>query len=330
MPTPRRLVRVLAPFLLVSVSVLVGLVLAEGALRVLRPHGTLRSAHELPWMNTLPHVRTIFTVDPEFGFRPVLPSKLYDRHGILHAEYDTTDVDSERILFLGDSVTANGKILRATREACGRDDVEYLNAGVGSFNTLQEIAYYRRYAHRTEPDHVVLTFNMNDVETTPVVFREDDGNLRVFATFAPYEDVNLFLYRHSYVYRLYLGLRYPRDSRLEDVLGDIDDGFASLSDELARAGVDFTVLVLPLSLPRAQWSARDVRVYEDVIAMLHTHGIEHLDLRPTLDEAAEAQLPLAPSAGDLFHVTEDLAALYGRELATHITSCRTDSQETSE
>lgn len=323
---PRRSKRRVPPLLgrlgLALASVVVGLIAGEIVLRVLRPHGTLRSAQELPWMNTLPHVRTAFTVDPEFGFRPVLGTKLYDENGILHATYDdTSGVDRDRVLFIGDSVTANGKILEATRAACERSGVEFLNAGVGSFNTLQEIAYYRAYNHRVDPDHVVLTFNMNDVETTPVAFREADGRLRVYATFAPYEDVDLTLYEHSYLYRLYLGLRYPRDSRMDDILDEIDVAFADFAAELAADDVAFTVLVVPLSLPRAEWSARDARVYERVVSILGTHGIDHVDLRPALDRASADGLPLAPSEGDVHHVTEELAALYAAACAERIALC---------
>jgi hypothetical protein len=47
-------------------------------------------------------------------------------------------------------------------------------AGVESFNTVQEVAYDRSFNRFIRLDHVILTFHLNDFETTPVAFREAD------------------------------------------------------------------------------------------------------------------------------------------------------------
>jgi hypothetical protein len=78
--------------------------------------------------------------------------------------------------------------------------LEYWNAGVESFNTVQEVALYRGYNTAIETDHVVLTFHMNDLETTPVAFLDEAGRLVVYALHQPATRVNAWLFEMSYLY----------------------------------------------------------------------------------------------------------------------------------
>jgi lysophospholipase L1-like esterase len=89
-----------------------------------------------------------------------------------------------RILVLGDSTTfgwgvrvdetAAKALERALNEPGGRR-VEVLNAGVGNYGTVQEVAYYRRRGRDFQPDLVILQYYINDAEPVP---RRPDGWLR--------------------------------------------------------------------------------------------------------------------------------------------------------
>jgi lysophospholipase L1-like esterase len=81
-----------------------------------------------------------------------------------------------RILMLGDSITVGwGVRAEATFskriEAMYREGgiaAEVINAGVGNYNTVQEVEYFLTEGHRYRPDLVVLNFYPNDAEPVPV------------------------------------------------------------------------------------------------------------------------------------------------------------------
>jgi lysophospholipase L1-like esterase len=77
-----------------------------------------------------------------------------------------------RILMLGDSLTVGwGVPLQETSSkrieklyANDRIDAEVINAGVGNYNTIQEVEYFLTEGYRYHPDIVVLNFFVNDAE----------------------------------------------------------------------------------------------------------------------------------------------------------------------
>jgi lysophospholipase L1-like esterase len=85
-----------------------------------------------------------------------------------------------RIMLLGDSTTfgwgvplndTTAKILERSLNAKhlpGYDRVEVLNAGVGNYDTVQEVTYYQTRGRAFHPDLVVLVYFINDPEPVPV------------------------------------------------------------------------------------------------------------------------------------------------------------------
>jgi lysophospholipase L1-like esterase len=85
-----------------------------------------------------------------------------------------------RIMLLGDSTTFGwgvplnetaAKILERNLNAthlAGYDHVEVLNAGVGNYDTVQEVTYYETRGRAFHPDLVVLVYFINDPEPVPV------------------------------------------------------------------------------------------------------------------------------------------------------------------
>ncbi len=78
-----------------------------------------------------------------------------------------------RILMLGDSFTVGWGVAvedtfakRIERLYAAIDiDAEVINAGVGNYNTTQEVEYFLTKGHKYQPDVVVLNFFVNDAET---------------------------------------------------------------------------------------------------------------------------------------------------------------------
>ena len=81
-----------------------------------------------------------------------------------------------RIVWLGDSTTvgwgvpldgAAPKILERELNASGRGRFEVLNAGVGNYDTVQEVEHYLTLDRSFHPDLVILEYFINDAEPVP-------------------------------------------------------------------------------------------------------------------------------------------------------------------
>lgn len=84
-----------------------------------------------------------------------------------------------RIVMLGDSTTFGwgapveqtvAKVLEAElnkAQVVGFNRIEVLNAGVGNYNTVQEVTHYLTYERAFHPDLVILQYFINDAEPVP-------------------------------------------------------------------------------------------------------------------------------------------------------------------
>src|SRR5262249_7378492 len=151
------IVRLLLVNLLVAVLSSALLVLGvEVFHRVKAPYRAFGGAYELTqFRQSAPYELSTFVIDPAFGFRPVLGDGPYTHVGTLVNDYAVTKPPGvERLLFIGDSVTRAGYIVDALKAEYGSQQYEYWNAGVPSFNTVQEVEYYRRVIPPPHPYHI--------------------------------------------------------------------------------------------------------------------------------------------------------------------------------
>ena len=101
-----------------------------------------------------------------------------------------------RILLLGDSTTMGWGVREEDTAAkslerklnahppSGYERVEVINAGVGNYDTVQEVTYYETAGYNYNPDLVILVFFINDAEPVPVekkAFLIDRSYLVAFA-----------------------------------------------------------------------------------------------------------------------------------------------------
>ena len=102
-------------------------------------------------------------------------------HGLRDREYsESKPSDTYRIVMLGDSTTLGwGDPLEQTipkilerelnkADIPGYRNFEVLNAGVGNYDTVQEVEHYRIYDRAFHPDLVILNYFINDAEPVPV------------------------------------------------------------------------------------------------------------------------------------------------------------------
>ena len=305
--------------IVVGLSSVISILAIEVFHRFKAPYRALGGAQELPqFRRGAPDRLSAFVVDPDFGFRPILGSGDYTRFGTLANGYSEAKRPGvTRLLFIGDSVTRRGQIVEALRAQYGPQHYEYWNAGVESFNTVQEVEYYKRFNRPIQPDHVILTFHLNDFETTPVAFREADGTLVVYAPNRPTERLNPWLFRHSYTYRYWLGLLSPKKAARSEIIEEVRASLVDLSRRVALDNARLTVLVLPILRPLNDWKPEYREYRRLILEMLEALRIRHFDLLTPLNEALADGVVVTETGDDLFwHPSRDAAAYFAKYLRT--------------
>jgi hypothetical protein len=249
-----------------------------------------------------------FTPDPDLGFMPVCGSnKYYSAFGTLKNKYTLAKrPDVTRLLFIGDSVTHRGELIRALKKLYGNERFEYWNAGVEAYNTVQEVGFYRRYNRNIHPDHVILTMVCNDMETTPLAFM-DSGKLVLIAPSLPRCQLNAWLFRHCFIYRRWVGQRVQRNSEQfrQRIREELISSLRSLNEELKGEGVKFTVLVLPWLVPPDKCPKEPKAIQRDFVGIAHSLNLRTFDLAEPI--AAAATNGVLGGADDTLHPNEEIA-----------------------
>lgn len=291
-------------------SLAVAVLGAEGVLRWTKPPFLRNAGLEALFDDeNLFHPRQdVFVVDPEIGFVPRLGKNDYSELGTVKNDYPREKRPGvERLLFLGDSATHRGQIQKALAKELDGDRYELWNAGVEGYNTHQEVVYYRRYGAPLDPDHVILTFHLNDFQVTPVLFVDGDGQLVVFAPWRPCR-VNPWFYRYSYVYRMMLAgmIRgYDDGSAFEEVSAEIEKDLLHLRAMTDASGARLTVLVLPVlgtfdDLPPS-WRPESERRKARIREILTRNGLRFFDLTEPHERALADGYPVRESRLDSTH-----------------------------
>ncbi len=302
--------------LLLVLGVGVALLLLEGILRWYQQSPFVETAVELSWMRDNPGYN-IFTVDPEFGFRPILGNGLYNQYGTKENNYPFQKrPDVTRLLFIGDSVTHRAKIINAIKDIYGQEKYEYWNAGVESYNTVQEVSYYKRYNAALKPDHVILTFHINDFETTPIAFNHPGDGLIVYAPNKAMSNLNPWLFKHSYLYRFVTNLSDNAIENREAIVQEAATSLHDLQQILAADDIDFTVLVLPVFIPYEGWQPHEKEARAKILNILAETNIHYYDLFNISEQAIAAGIEVQEVGGH-WHPNEAVSALFAQYLFEH-------------
>lgn len=306
---------------LVVCGLVAGLAVVEGLLRVRGAAPVSVPYTDLSSNDADPALRGMFEVEPGFGFRPVLGGRHYDTHGAQRNDYTLAKAPgTERFLFIGDSVTARGRIVGALARRAPRPGREWWIAGVESYDLTQTLAYFRRYLGGIAPDRVVLTFHVNDFQTTPVSFVDADGERHTFAPPPPRSHLWPFGWRHFAVWRAAL-LPFAAEldaSRKESAPRDALAGIATLCRE---RGADLHVLVLPPLQDPATWPTDLRRWHALAVRYCDELDLAYTDLAVPLVTALVAGIDPQEIPGDWAHPSQPLADLIADHLiATGVVS----------
>jgi hypothetical protein len=166
-------------------SVLFMALLLEGALRIAFYHSRDFSMEMWKYAVQLKHTVS----DPKLSFAHVPNRHAFlmgvdvriNSQGLRDYEYPLEKPPGVyRIMLLGDSTTLGwgvplnetaAKILERelnTQRVPGYQRFEVINAGVGNYDTVQEVTYYETQGRAFHPDLVVLVYFINDPEPVPI------------------------------------------------------------------------------------------------------------------------------------------------------------------
>jgi len=175
----------LATLALIAFSLLIMALLLEGALRVAFYHSKDFSMEM--WKYATQLKRPVDNPNLSFAHKPnghafLMGSEMQiNSQGLRDYEYPLAKPSGVyRILLLGDSTTLGwgdplqdtaAKILERKLNAehvPGIERFEAINAGVGNYDTVQEVTYYETRGRAFHPDLVILVYFINDPEPVPV------------------------------------------------------------------------------------------------------------------------------------------------------------------
>lgn len=187
---------------LLAFAILLGCIAMEVALRVIFAH-SLDFSMEM-WKYAVKLKRPVANPDLSFAHAPNRSAFLMgvpvsiNSEGLRDREFSLEKPPGVyRVMMLGDSTTFGwgvrqedtaAKFLERKLNAAlpaGHSGVEVMNAGVGNYDTVQEVTYYETIGWKYHPDLVVLVFFINDPEPVPVEkkgFLIDRSYLIAFAT----------------------------------------------------------------------------------------------------------------------------------------------------
>jgi hypothetical protein len=314
-------VRIIGCCLVIIITIAAAIIITEARLRYSHPNSGFQVGRELGWLRrSKADLTRVFTVDPDFGFRPVLGNTSYNKYGTLNNKYSLEPSRGvARLLFIGDSITARGKIINALKHLYGEDRFEYWNAGVESFNTTQEVNFYKRYNSIIKPDHVILTFVYNDFGTTPIAFFNQDNKLVVYELNTPDRNINPWLFEHSYVYRFILGkIMAGRSETFEDIkrmgIDEVRKSLQELRELLDRNGIAFTVLVLPKLKPPVKWKPYELEQRDAIIRIVEDLNIRYFDLFDVTTQAIKEGVPGGERRRDHWHPGPEISMVIAKYL----------------
>lgn len=288
---------------LVTVGLVFGVIITEVGLRMYYPDGGIPAAH---LEHTSDERHTQFEENAECGYLPIVGLGEYGPHGCLKNEYDLENPKAPRILFSGDSVTHRARIINALKKLYGEDTFEYWNAGVESFNTMQEWILFREHNQAINPDHVVLTFHNNDFRATPMVVRER-GQIKIYQ---PGLDINPWLFKKSYVYRW----AWPKGDDTKMREQQVMEGLKGFKTALADKQIRFTVILHPMLKPYSEWNEDEIASREKSLQYFKELDLEVIDLLPVMEKAIADGVNLTEAPEDYLHPSDELSERFAQEL----------------
>lgn len=294
----------------VAAPIMMGLSAAETYFRLGDPSKAYWTVDQL--QSTAPDKKLPYTFDADLGYRPVLGGEKYDVQGTQINDYALAKRPGVcRVLFLGDSVTARAKLIAALAARYGDERFEYWNAGVEGFDACQEATYFEHFNYHVRPDHVVLSFHNNDFTPQTVVNFNDDGCGTFYGAECRWSVRLPWLLRQSELVRWVASSRFRAKARDSD---RVERSLRGLADRLARDGVAFSVILLPILQSYSDWPEKAISSRERSLTIFKTLRLRYFDVLPAVEEAVGERIDCCESPGDTWHPSDAVCDCMTRQL----------------
>ena len=286
-----------------SVSLLLSLGAVEIGIRILDPLGI--SYYEMSGEYTrdkLADDDLIFKHKPSWEKRYGDVLVTYNERGLRDRPILPKAEGEYRILALGDSVTFGSGVpqheiftsrLEQVLPGRLRRPVRVINSGVGGYNTVQEVTYFKRDGMTLQPDLVLLTYVGNDIE-------ENRGPFNPWAEPKSIKDLvmkmlgKLWSYRlvhHTYRYAVLRQVKAQSSNPLQD--GEGWRRSMSSLDELVRLCQEQHIPLIVFF--RRSHPDENRPLFEDVVR--HVQGFPVKDMGPWYQGLDESSLVLSKVDG---------------------------------
>lgn len=309
-------------------SLLVSLAVLEVAVRVIDPLGvSYYEASKRYHLDKRADPDLVFRHAPSWQTRYGEVPVTYNDRGLRDRPVPDKADDEYRVLALGDSVTFGWGVpreeiftarLEALLGARLARPVRVINGGVGGYNTVQEVAYFRRDGMALQPDLVILTYVENDTEVNVGPF---DPWSAVAGSGRPPLDAALVLLGRSWLYRLanYV-YQYALPQRVPHAVSSPGDdlGWRASMSALRELAARCDAQRIPLMIFFFRWGTRGARpLYEDVMRNAAGHPVRDIwqwfrgrDVRALMNSRIDTH----PNAEGHRLIAEGMA----REIADHV------------
>jgi hypothetical protein len=244
----------------------------------------------MPW---IPHVVNTgnYKRDLEIGLVPnnTMPG-LSNPNELRSTVYysDESHLEGKKnILFIGDSVTEEGHVIRALYRCFNKDSYNLWNSGVGSFNINQVVAYYDKYLKNIPVDRVIYIFHLSDWFPTPILYKNSRGELTGFTPVYGEALVNEYLYKKSHLYHLFLSLKFGTEFDLHKARPRMIEQLNLLRKLVGDK--EFSIIITPIIEPLDLWTDDEVARRLFAIDIFKELNIPFIDM--------SKYIPLAISQG---------------------------------
>ncbi len=303
---------------LVGISLLIGFALTELTLQLMNPHGGFGAARPLEWLRKGgQEIDRSVMLDPTVGLRPRPSGGLYDENGTVINSYPAKkSPGTVRILALGSAAVFEGQLIQALRHSYAEKDVEVWNGGIPSYGTVQTIDFYQQHQSKIQADKIILFIVSGDIETTPITYRDGTHNIVALVPYLPASSLNSFLFIHSRLYRLFIGIQAFISTEagvLQEIRGKLSDLAASLKTDHK----DLLVVLLPLLYPEEMWTPAEQERRNAILNMLEIADVQYIDLLPPFRAAIKDKLDVREHTGSPFAPTTVLAKRFVAYLEEH-------------
>ena len=269
--------RLLLRSALILIGLLVGLLVAEGGLRIsgLDPIGRVLAAPGADQWNA-----ECFELDPELGYRYAPGECGINALGFPDREV-VSGASMPRVMVLGDSISADRmfpQFLEQLLTAQRGGPVDVINTGTPGYSTRNQLGVYQRHAAALQPDLVILQFCLNDYIGTPFLFRHEGQIVRVTDRKNAMWGRSSWWFSRSALYR-YFALHTDSTQRVAaDLSAQFPNTESALAELHAALGERLVVVVFPLVEDQSRWPHGERLSYERILSVLQASGIQHIDL----------------------------------------------------